>query len=76
MTLRLQELADTLTERGARVYKYTADNLYTDTGNQLIEVIMQEIGQRVPIEYIRPLHVNWLNGTRSVYKQFYNRDLP
>lgn len=76
MTLRLQELADTLTERGARVYKYTADNLYTNTGNQLIEAMMHEIGQRVPIEYIRPLHSNWLDGTKSVYRQFYNRELP
>jgi hypothetical protein len=76
MTLRLQELADTLAARGATVYKYTADDLYSNTGNQLVEALVQDLGQRVPIEYIRPLHRVWLDSTRSVYQKFYNRDLP
>ena len=48
MTLRLGEFANTLASRGCKVYKYSADALFTDAGAQLINRIFQDTAVTVP----------------------------
>lgn len=54
---RLRDLATALPE----AYKYTADELYTPMGSDLIEQIIQDINIDVPVKYIYSLHSQWLN---------------
>jgi len=76
MTLRLSELADLLQSQARAVYKYTADELFANTGDQLIKSIVSDLQLNIPSDMITPLHRAWLTNTQQVYKQYWDKDLP
>lgn len=76
MNIRLGDFATTLQSRGCAVYKYTADDLFTNTGYTLINDVFQDVSVNVPAYYVETLHKKWLEDTRELYKNFHNRELP
>lgn len=76
MTLRLSELAELLQAQAQTVYKYTADELFTNTGSQLIESIITDLQLNIPLSMIAPIHQAWLTNTQQVYKKYWDKDLP
>jgi len=76
MQLRLESLAKTLEAQGRAVYKYTADDLFADSGYNLINQIFIDTGICVTEHHVKSLHQIWLQDTRELYKNFYSRELP
>ena len=72
-TYRLKEFAETL---GGDVYKYSADQLYSNTGAELISTILDDLGIEMPVWIVNDLHQAWLDNTKQIYSAYYNKDLP
>lgn len=73
--LRLLELMNTLENQDRFVYKYTADKLFADNGHQLIKNILVDLDIQVANTYTETLHTAWLQDTRKIYRQAYNKEL-
>lgn len=70
---RLREFAETLP---ANVYKYSADQLYTDLGAKLVSGIFEDLGIEMPTNIVDDLHKIWLSNTRQIYSAYHNKELP
>jgi hypothetical protein len=75
MALRLQELADSLIAQGQQVYKYTADTLFCNIGNQVIKSIASDLQLNIPLDLVGSIHDAWLTATQQVYRQYWNKEL-
>jgi hypothetical protein len=73
--LRLLALANILENQHRAVYKYTADELFTDNGHQLIKRVLVDLDIQVADTYTETLHRAWLRDTCKIYQQAYNKEL-
>ena len=76
MTLRLSDLADQFTAQEQQVYKYTADELFCNDGDQIVKTIVENLQLGIPADMISSIHSAWLRGTRQVYSDYYNKEFP
>jgi hypothetical protein len=75
MSLRLQTLATMLTEQGQRVYKYTADQLFADTGDRVLAAIVQDLDLTISPADVVSIHQAWWANTQQVYQQYWNQQI-
>jgi hypothetical protein len=75
MTSRLATLADTLDAEGQHTMRYNADALYTAAGADIIYDIVMNLSLEVSRKQINALHSIWLQSTKEVYYNYFNREL-
>lgn len=75
MTLRLSDLADQFTAQQQQVYKYVADELFCNDGDQIVKTIVDNLQLSIPADMISSIHSAWLQNTQQVYRDYYNKEL-
>jgi hypothetical protein len=75
MSNRLSSLVDPLITNGSKVNIYTADTLYTANGYDIINDIVTNLHLEVTLHQIKTLHSIWLQSTKEVYYNYFNREL-
>ena len=75
MTMRLKAFHYDLVRQNRTVLAYDADDLFTDKGAGIMLEIADKFNLNIPENYIQTLHSKWLQDTREVYYNYFNREL-
>ena len=75
MTMRLKAFHYDLVRQNKSVLTYDADALFLDSGVDIILDVVAKFNLNIPLSYIKTLHSKWLQDTREVYYNYFNREL-
>lgn len=75
MTQQLGTLVDTLKSTGQQADIYTADTLYAANGHEMVYDIVSDLHLDVTQSQVKTLHSIWLQSTKEVYYNYFNREL-
>ena len=74
-TQSLVELKRQLEADNCLVHAYTTAQLLNDTGYRVLENIIDRLKLNIPVNYVQTLQQIWLQSTREVYYNYFNRNL-
>ena len=72
-TKRLYELRDLLDKRNKPIINLKAEDLFTNSN--LLNDLVAQLGLKIPTRYIDRIHTLWLQSTRTLYYNTFNREL-
>lgn len=75
MTNRLSSFKEYLDMENKWTRLYWADQLYAPNGYGVLFNISNDLGLNIPINYIKTLHHIWLQSTKNIYYNYFNREL-
>jgi len=72
---RLTDCMEFLVKKDKNVYCYQAEELFKDTGAEIIVDMVSKLNLTIPAEYIQTLHSKWLTSTKTLYYNTFNKEL-
>lgn len=72
---QLHDCMEFLIRKNKTVHCYRAEDLFNDTGAEIILDIASKLNLTIPVEYVENLHSNWLTSTKTLYYNAFNKEL-
>jgi len=71
----LLKLSDWLIQNNKQIYNISVQDLFTDSGHIAIRTLAASLNLTINQSVIQQIHHLWLQSTREVYYNYFNRDL-
>lgn len=72
---RLLKTKDFLLKKNCRVLTYTAEDLFKESGINVINDMVSQLNLTINPEYLTEIHSIWLHSSQDLYYNHYNREL-
>jgi hypothetical protein len=72
---RLLETQEFLIRKNRQVLTYSAEDLFQESGIDLINDIVSNVGASIELEYLKEIHSIWLQSSRDLYYNMFNQPL-